>query len=69
MKIISLKALLASVFAMVTLALPVQSVHAQDVDSTTKVCEDGKPCSAQKDQTEEPSDEDLEDSCEDDGVF
>lgn len=68
MKIISLKALLASVFAIVALTLPLHGAYAQD-PAPAKVCEDGKPCSAQTAENEEPSDEDLEDSCEDDGVF
>lgn len=70
MNLIKLRVLLASMLAIFALALPAHTVSAEESDSTPKICADGKPCAA--DETpddEEPTDDELEDSCEDDGVF
>lgn len=70
MESINFRALLASILAIFALALPAHTAIADEPNSTTKVCEDGKPCSTEETSVdEEPTDDDLEDSCEDDGVF
>lgn len=69
MKLTSLKAMMTAITVIFALLLPVQSVVAAEADQSAELCEDGKPCPVDNKTAEEPTDEELEDSCDDDGVF